>query len=96
MKDIIQKIAQKEGKNSQWQKLREGGVTVYSFKEGTDKSLESFNIINPSICKTITKKYLEKQNGLKQKQENYNTSVLLMSHQLVKTILRNSGMNIKK
>ena len=69
-KDIVEKVTRKQSKKSQWQKFCEGRVTASILKERTDKISESFNVINPNKCKTITK-------TLKQKLQN---GVLLMNH----------------
>ena len=74
-RDIIEKITRKQSKNSQWQKFRKGRVTASIFKEYTDKISESFNVINPSKCRTMTNKIHGKTEGLKQKLQN---GILLM------------------
>ena len=74
-RDIIEKITRKQRKNSQWQKFRKGRLTASIFKEYTDKISESFNVINPSKCRTMTNKIHGKTEGLKQKLQN---GILLM------------------
>ena len=66
-RDITEKITRKQSKNSQWQKFRKRRVTASIFKECTDKSSESFNVINPSKCKTVTNKMLGKIERFKTK-----------------------------
>ena len=66
-RDIIEEITQKQSKNSQWHKFRKGIVTASIFKECTYKISESFNVINPSKCKTITNKILGKIEGFETK-----------------------------
>ena len=78
-RDIIEKITRKQRKNSQWQKFRKGRLTASIFKEYTDKISESFNVINPNKCRTITNKIHGKTEGLKQKLQN-GIMLMLMNH----------------